>query len=87
MSNECTPVIMTASTGSDWQSYNGAVWERTGSYYSHVSGGGSWLSGKFLYFLSGVWRVGSDVSSTSGMYAYTLAGTASTPVGTSGWTY
>jgi hypothetical protein len=59
---------MTASSGSDWSSYNGVTWRLTGSHYSHVSGGASSLSGKYLFRDSiPSWAIGLDVTSTAVM--------------------
>lgn len=78
----CEYVLMTASTGSDWNHYNGVIWHLTGSHFSHVSGG-SGRAGKYLYYLSPGWLIGSDVTSTS-VVAYVQT-TSPTPVGTAGW--
>jgi hypothetical protein len=78
----CNFLAMTASSGSRWQLYNGAVWELVRSHYTHYFGG-SGLSGRYLYYLNGRWRIGSDVTSTT-MYAY-VPTISSTPVGIPGW--
>ena len=64
----CDPARMAATTD---YGFNGTVWERSGAgaYYTYLRGGQSWLADKYLYFLSGYWRVGDNISSTT-VYAY-----------------
>jgi hypothetical protein len=49
----------------------------------YSKGACSWLSGIYLYYLNGRWRIGSDVTSTA-TAAYVLT-TSPTPVGIPGW--
>jgi hypothetical protein len=57
----------------------------TGNVYTHLSGGASWLSSKYLYRNSSpsAWAIGNDVTSTA-VDAYVMTA-FTTLVGTNGW--
>jgi hypothetical protein len=77
-------LLMTASQGSDPEHYNGAVWTRTATYYSHVSGGASFLASMYLYFQHGEWMIGDAVGSTN-VWAKVSTRTVEGLVGSTGW--
>jgi hypothetical protein len=88
---QCAYLMMTASSGSDWDHDNGAIWQRTylnsGSpYYSHVSGGASFLSSLVLCFQNPDWVIADYVGSTN-LWAkvYTGARGINTLIRATGW--